>query len=627
MHPTRVQSQLQMGSGLRRDARDPYDLPSRPARRGEKGPDALTPARSSSPPPRALALTVCAVVIAIVVAAVILLVAGSGTSPSSGTNADPARAVPASAQLYAGAEVRPKGAKQIAALTAGRALTHQSNPYTRLLGMLQTPGSPVPSFSRDVAPWLGPRAGIFMSSPHSADALLGLIQASLLGSSSAGGVLPFGNRAASGGSAAAQGALVLDTRDIPKARAFLNAAAGRSGAQPASYRGIAYQASPGDLAFAVVNHFAVIGSVSGMHGVIDTTLGGPSLARSAGYSALHGFAPSAALARLYANAGALSAAGGSGLSGVLQLFAGARQTQASIVPTKTSVALDLDTVAFGSSPAAGGLPPFASESSRALGELPGESWFAVGLSEVGRTLPVDVQALLSLGSLAGSSGPASAGAGLNVKGLLEGLLLPLRALGAKTAQAKRDFQSWMGSAGVFASGSGLLELKGGVVISSKDPALSRAAVTKLGAALRAMGGSVQGTSIPGTEVAVSARLTGLPIPLDIAEGHGAGGQSKLVIGIGAASVAAALSPSGTLASSPAFSSAAASLGEGAQPSIMLDVPTLLSLLEGIGLTEDPTISGFLPTLRSLTTVVGGGHRVAAGIERFKLVLGLNPATG
>ena len=39
----------------------------------------------------------------------------------------------------------------------------------------------------------------------------------------------------------------------------------------------------------------------------------------------------------------------------------------------------------------------------------------------------------------------------------------------------------MGSAGIFASGTGLLELKGGVVIASKNPALSRAAVAKLAA--------------------------------------------------------------------------------------------------------------------------------------------------
>jgi hypothetical protein len=54
----------------------------------------------------------------------------------------------------------------------------------------------------------------------------------------------------------------------------------------------------------------------------------------------------------------------------------------------------------------------------------------------------------------------------------------------------------------------------------------------------------------------------------------------------------------------------------------VDFPTLLSLLEGVGLNEDPTISPFLPYLRSLTTLAGGGKSLGGGVERFRLVLGL-----
>jgi hypothetical protein len=242
-------------------------------------------------------------------------------------------------------------------------------------------------------------------------------------------------------------------------------------------------------------------------------------------------------------------------------------------------------------------------------------------------LAADAQGLRSLGSLAGgSSAGAGAAPGLNIKGLLAALMGPLNVLAANTPEAKRSFQSWMGSGGVFATGTSLLELKAGVVINSKDPALSRAAVGKLGDRLRAMGGSVQSSPVPGTEAAVTVRLAGLPIALVIAAAHGASGQGKFVIGLGEASVAAALTPSSTLASSAAFTAAAASLGEGAQPSVILDVPTLLSLLEGVGLTEDPTISGFVPYQRSITTVAGGAHRLDTAVERFKLVLGLRPAS-
>ena len=180
----------------------------------------------------------------------------------------------------------------------------------------------------------------------------------------------------------------------------------------------------------------------------------------------------------------------------------------------------------------------------------------------------------------------------------------------------------MGSAGMFASGSGLLELRGGIVIGSKNPALSRAAVAKLAAKLRESGGSVQAVSIAGTDASVAARLSGLPVVLDIADGRDASGHAKFVIGLGEPSIAAALNPSSTLAGAASRAAASASLGEGIQPSVTLDFPTLVGLLESVGLSEDPSVSPFVPYLRSLTTLAGGGKSVGAGVERFRLVVGL-----
>jgi hypothetical protein len=557
-------------------------------------------------------------VAAAVLGAVIAIVGGCGSSHTTGTSADPARAVPASVALYASADVHPKGEKRSATLAVGRSLTHQANPYLRLLSVLQTPGSPPPDYSRDVAPWLGNRAGIFLTSLRSSGPLLSLIQQGLLGQSSSAAAFPFG-AAARGRS---QGAIVLDTRDTKKAAGFLQAAAGRSGAHATSYRGVAYQLSGGDVAFGMVRRFAVIGSDAGMHAAIDTTLGGASLARAPSYKALLAFKPAKAVAHVYANAGATSGSA-AGLGGLLALFSGARQMNVSLVPSSSSLAIDVDTLS--SSAASQQLSPFSSESSRALGELPGDSWFAVGLGDVGHMLAADVQRLQGLASLAGPQGPAAPATGLNLRSLVEALTTPLKVLAANTPEARRSFQSWMGSAGIFAAGASLLELKGAVVIASKDGAASHAAVGKLAARLRTMGVGVQTASVPGTDAAVSARLSGLPIALVIASGRTAGGQSRFVIGLGEASVAAALSPSSLLASAPSSSAAAAALGEGAQPSIILDVPTLLSLLEGVGLSEDPSISGFVPYLRSLTSVAGGAHPLDQTVERFKLVLGLRPS--
>jgi hypothetical protein len=569
------------------------------------------------------------------------LAAGCGSTPTSGTSADPASLVPASAPLYLGATVRPDGALKTDALAAGKTLTHQDDPYLHLLAALQTPGSPALDFSRDVAPWLGTQAGIFLTSLDSSSQLLTLLQQGVLGSSSAS-AWPFG---AKGG---AQGAIVLDTRDVAKARSFIAAQAQHASAHAASYRGVAYYLAPSTgVALGIVDRLAVLGSEAGLHGVIDASLGSPSLARSAGYAKLLAAAPSGALGHLYtqptgsttgSSAGSSSTSGASGagatpassgapnLSSLLDLLAGRRETSLSLVPTTTSLALNADAL---SSTGPGGLLSAGAAGARTLGELPDESWLAVGLGDVGTALGPDVQSLGGLLSLDGSAGaggpPESTGSsGFTVKGVLEGIVTPLSALSASSAEAKRVFQSWMGPAGLFASGTGVVNLRAAIVIASRNPASSRAAVAKLGALLNKGEDSTQEISIPGTDAAISARVSGLPVELDIADGRAADGQTKFVIGLGEASVQDALRPSSTLLHSSTLAAAAAMLGEGAQPTMTVDFPELLGLLEGVGLSEDPSISGLLPDLRTLTTLAGGSHTLGGGIERTRIAVGLQP---
>jgi hypothetical protein len=561
-------------------------------------------------------------------AAAVLVAGGCGSSPT-GTSVDPASAVPATAALYAGAVVRPEGSLRKAAAAAGLALTHQADPYLRLLGALQTPGSGSLDYKHDVAPWLGTRAGVFLSpgggsSEAAVSRLLALVQQGLLGRSPSGGSFPFAARAA-------EGAIVLDTRDTAKARSFVQTLAKRAGARTSSYRGISYQLGSG-VAFGIVSRLVVIGTEPALRSVIDTTAGGGlSLAHSPGYSKLQAVAPGGALAHLYANPGAVSEgqrkSAPQGTASALALLAGQRLLNVSLLPTSSSFVLDADAVAPDGSggSAAGSLIAASPDASRALGELPSESWLAVGLGDLGATLDANasaLQGLSSLGSLLTGSSNSAPSAGLSVPGLVEGLLKPLTVLGANTAQTKRDFAGWMGSGGLFASGTGLLELRAGVVIESKDPARSRAAVAKLGAMLRKGGGSVQRTSIAGADAAATVHLSGLPVELDIANGRDSAGKTKFVIGLGEQSVEAALNSSGTLSGATSYASAASALGEGIQPSVLVELPTLLGLLEGVGLSEDPTIAPFVPYLRSLGTLSGGGKSLGGGIERFRLVLGL-----
>ena len=369
------------------------------------------------------------------------LLAGCGSSRSTGTTADPAEAVPSSAQFYAGATVRPGEPLKAAARADGQALTHRPDPYLGLLGALQTPGSPPLDFSRDVSSWLGAHAGIFLTSPGpSAESTITALLAQLgLGRVGAGAVaFPF----SSNGS---QGAVVLDTTNVAGASSFLDAQAQRAGAHAASYRGVSYQLSPGGVAFGVVDRFAVIGSESGLRSVIDTTLGGASLAAAAGYSELAAAAPTQALAHLYANVGGsqgsnlapapsspprASAQGSKaeGLVGLLRLAAGTRTVNVSLVPSATSIAIDADAVPAGAVPAvpagasaaSNGLLSSISQGAGALDELPGESWLAIGLGDLRTALTADVLGLRGLASLpaylAGRTPTTRSTAGISVRG-------------------------------------------------------------------------------------------------------------------------------------------------------------------------------------------------------------------
>jgi hypothetical protein len=554
--------------------------------------------------------------------------AGCGSSSTPGTASDPATAVPAAVVLYAGATVRPTGALARNARLAGRALSHQVDPYVRLVGTLQTPGSATLSFQRDIAPWLGAHAGVFLTSLSSASALPAQLGQGLIGGSSSGGF--------AFGTGRAQGAIVLDTSDAARASSFLTKQAAKAGAHATSYRGVRYEVNSEGVAFGLVDRFAVIGSESGLRGVIETTHGADALSATSAYSKLLAVAPADALAHIYSNPAGAGEAGATregaskeGAAGLVRLLAGTRQANISLVPNASSLTLDADTLGAGGSGGAAGLLAPDPEGAQALDELPGESWLAIGLGHVGTTLGEDARGLQTLSSLPSTlaGGPPEGSAGLTIGGLIQGLVTPLRVMGAASAQARSQFASWMGSAGIFASGASLLELKAAVTITSKNAVRSRAAVSALGAQLSKGGASVSPATIPGTEAAIGARITGLPVVLDIAAGRDAAGQAKFVLGVGEASVRAALDPPSTLSAAAPRSAAGASLGEGIQPSLIVDFPTLVGLLEGVGLIEAPSISKFVPYLRSLTTLAGGGHELTGGVQRLRLVVGLVPAGG
>src|SRR5262249_20914074 len=162
-----------------------------------------------------------------------------------------------------------------------------------------------------------------------------------------------------------------------------------------------------------------------------------------------GAAPSGVLAHVYESPGAGAAAPASGEStNIVRLLAGGRSVNISAVPSSTSLSLYADATGPGS----GGLLGSVAEGAHAMSLLPGDSGLGVGLAEAGAAIGQGAWQLSGLAEAIG--GHLEAGAGLSFGGIVGGLLTPLQAL----AREPTASTSWMGSGGIFASGSGLLEL-------------------------------------------------------------------------------------------------------------------------------------------------------------------------
>jgi hypothetical protein len=534
---------------------------------------------------------------------VALAITGCGSSGSGA--ADPATLVPASAPLYASFAIKPSGGSKGSAEVAAKKLTHLAEPYGSLTQALLSSEGAQLKFKQDIEPWVGDEAGVFVTSlnagalPQGAGSAQSLLEGGLTNSiSSTLGAAGFGK--------GAQGAVVLATSNVGSARSFLQRRAHEQGAHAAGYRGVTYELTATGVAEGIVKNFAVIGSEAGMKSVIDTSLGGVAITTAPGYTT----PPKDAIASAYAKPEELTkaihgstGATGQGVALLGQLFTGAKWASLSVTPTANSISIQGDVQS-----ASGTTPLFGAEGAKALGALPGTSWLAAGVGDTGANLP-SAFALLQGVATFGSSTVFSSIGGPSIEKLFT-------ALDSPKAKLQQDFGSWAGAGGMFISGSGLFNLQAGLVIASKEPTASREAVAKLGALMKGAGATVANASIPGTDASISVKLQGFPAVIFVADGGG-----KFVLGLGQQSVQGALTPSSTLSTSPAYATATSTLGGGIEPSLIVEFPTLLGFLEGVGLAQSESLAKILPYLKSLGTLTAGATS-QGGVQHFRVVLGL-----
>ncbi len=501
-----------------------------------------------------------------VLAAVAIPIAGCGDSSSSSNSAgsagaDPAAFLPAAAPVYVEAQVQPTGDLKANATTVASKILRTGDPGGKIAGLLdkglKDDGA---SYERDIAPWLGQRAGL---------AIVGV----------------------GAGGKDSDIAAAIASKDDDAAQKFVD---GRKGASDREYRGVKYRyKADDDLAAAVIDHAVLIGTERGFKSAIDAR-SGDTLASSATFKKARETVGTDGLGFAYADPGRffdLAAGAASGKApGVddaqLKMFKGlltgsGLQSVAAKLDV-TSNALRIDGAAIGLKTKVG-----SGDGPGAAAAVPAGSWLSVGVGDVGATIS---KAISSLGD-SGATG------GMDPETLLQGLQSQLG------VDVQKDLLSWMGDAALFVRGTSMDDLGGALVVTSKDPAASRKAIgtlRKLMEGLNVKTGALSGAGASGAD-GFSVDVGPLPAGIQVA----AKGD-KFVIAYGKDALSDALGASSTLGDSEPFKTAAGLLG-GAKPSLFLDTPQVVKLLSSVaGNDEDfvkakPTLDAFGPAAAGMSS--------------------------
>lgn len=171
----------------------------------------------------------------------------------------------------------------------------------------------------------------------------------------------------------------------------------------------------------------------------------------------------------------------------------------------------------------------------------------------------------------------------------------------------QDLLSWMGNGSVIVSGSSISALGVAVNIESTNGAKSVAAVDKIASLLEAYDPehkiAVTRTGLSGYDKALVLRTEGLTKPVYVAAN-----ADRLVVGVNRALLTKVADPAVRLGDTPQYAEAKRLLGSGVDPSLMLDLPAMLRLIEKEGdVTSDAGYREAKPYLDVFGLIAVGGE--------------------
>jgi hypothetical protein len=492
-----------------------------------------------------------------------VLVGCGGDDGGGDVEVGPAAAVPANAPIYLDATVKPTGQARTDAQAALSKVLDTNDPGAKIVSLIDQEGQQQPpnerfTYAADIEPWLGERIGAFFTSV----------------------------------SGEGKGAAVAETTD--PARALAAARKSESGAtQTSDHGGTTVYTNPADGdSFATVGDFLVFGDTEAVNAAIDAN-SGDSLGDSSDFTDAIGDLPDDRLGTFYTLPRNLIESLGEQFD----------QQSRALLEESTGDALD--------QPVSGALTASADSfdlefvggsgvetpESPLIGDVPGDSWLALGLGDLGETAKRTLEQLRDSG----------------IPNFEQGLSQVEQATGSSLDQ----LTDALGDAVIYVRGTKESNLNGALIMQSNDPDLTGRLLGQLQSLVQlGSQGGVRPLQLSGGGTGFQIfDPTEIPQPVEIAQQG-----DKLVIGYGANSVAQSLAPGQTLADSPTFSSARGQVAD-LGTDLFLDFPAVFRLAESEGAKSDPGYLEAKPYIDALSYLVSGSGSRGDQAE-VKAVLGL-----
>lgn len=506
------------------------------------------------------------VLVLVVAAALAISACGGGGGVSSD---DPASLAPADAPVYIQGTIRPQGATKTNVESLASTISGFGDPTSKLTALLDKSLNDTPnlsgkhlSFAKDIDPWLGDRAGVFVEGFSDNPPAAGIVQ----------------------------------TTDTKATQQFIDDTK-QKGDKDRSYKGVDYLVDGTDgTAAGVVNDFLVVGNEQAFKDAVDVSKSGNSLGDQSDFTDALDQAPPGSLADVYvglqqvtdtlraqdpANAKSLEASIGD-TSGKTVL--------GSLVPTKDSLELDLATNANQNFK--------LSDVSKLIETFPSDSFVAVGIPDLGATVSKTIDQL----EKSGVSGISRAAIDQQLSSA--GLSLD-------------DITSALGDLGIFVEGTDKASLQGAAVITSKSSSSVKNLIGIFGSLATASGQP----GVSRAQVGTGFRVTD-PQQIGRQSLTVTSSGAKIVIGYGDQATKQALSSGGsTLAEDPTYKQAVAALG-GNGLSGFVSLAKVFQLADALGAIRDPGYQQARPYLDKLNyAAIGSGKQ--GDFSTSKVIVGVH----